>query len=128
MCSSEENSVSERITDIGSAGGGSLGSPNKGKFTDQEMLLDIVNGPNHQEGEKKLKGSGSGKTPVRKMWPGRAKQSGGHKESGRNKRPENEKGPNRENIDKGSHCRNKCTDIDKTRDRDKKQSTVKYHE
>ena len=41
-----ENSVSERITDIGSAGGGSLEGPNKGKCTDQEMLLDIVNGPN----------------------------------------------------------------------------------
>ena len=86
------------------------------------MILDIVNGPNPQEGEKKLKGSGSGKAPVRKMRPGRGKQSGGHKELCRDNGPEKEKGPNRENIDKGSHCRNKCAYIDKTRDRDKKQS------
>ena len=117
-----ENNVSERITDIGSAGGGSLEGPNKGKCTDQEMLLhvDIVNGPNPQEGEKKLKGSGSGKASVRKMWPGRDKQSGGHKELCRDNAPEKEKGPNRENIHEGSHCRNKCTDISKTSDRDKK--------
>ena len=125
LCSLVENIVSERIADIGSAGGGSLEGLNKGKCTNQEMLLDVINGPNHQEGEKKLKGSVSGKAPVRKMWPGRCKKSGGHKKSGGDKGPEKEKGPNRENIHVGilkRHCRNTCTDIDKTKDRDKKQS------
>ena len=138
----KHSAASERITDKGSAIDEGLDSAHKG-CTDQEIFLDVVNGLSHQKGSAILKrpdrsnsmghpdkdfvrgngsdgpdilkGSGSGKAPVRKMVPERGMQSGGHKESGRNKRPDKE----HMGMQK-CPCRKKGTDIDKNRDRDEK--------